>query len=103
MSEANTTTDHDEIRRWVEERKGRPTVVEGTEGKDGEGILRIDFREPDDKLEEIPWGRVLQDVRRPQARLPPPGQDEGRQAEPVQQVRQAGRLIVSLSLGRGPG
>ncbi len=55
MSEANTTTDHDEIRRWVEERQGRPTVVDGTEGKDGEGILRIDFREPDDKLDEIPW------------------------------------------------
>ncbi len=55
MSEAKTTTDHKEIRRWIEQRKGRPTVVQGTEGKDGEGILRVDFREPDDKLEEITW------------------------------------------------
>jgi hypothetical protein len=55
MSEAKTTTDHDEIRHWIETRNGRPTVVQGTEGKDGEGILRVDFREPDDKLEPISW------------------------------------------------
>ncbi len=55
MSSASTTTDHDEIKQWIEARQGRPTVVEGTEGKDGEGILRIDFLEPDEKLHEIPW------------------------------------------------
>ena len=55
MSSATTTTDHDEIRAWVEKRGGRPTVVRGTEGEDGEGILRIDFREPDEKLEAIDW------------------------------------------------
>src|SRR5918998_447825 len=55
MSSGKTTTDHDEIRKWVEKRGGTPTVVKGTEGKDGEGILRIDFAEPDEKLEEIPW------------------------------------------------
>jgi len=55
MSEARTTTDHKEIQRWIEERQGRPSVVTATEGKDGEGILRVDFQEKDDKLEEIPW------------------------------------------------
>ncbi len=55
MSQAKTTTDHKEIRTWIESRKGRPTVVEGTEGKDGEGILRVDFREPDDALQPIGW------------------------------------------------
>jgi len=55
MSQANTTTNHDEIKRWIEERKGRPTVVEGTEGRDGEGLLRVEFRDPDDKLEPISW------------------------------------------------
>lgn len=34
---------------------GRPTKVRGTEGDDGEGILRIDFAEPDDKLEPVKW------------------------------------------------
>ena len=41
--ESKTTTDHDEIRRWVEERGGRPARVTDT-GSDGDpGILRIDF------------------------------------------------------------
>lgn len=55
MAEAKTTTDHNEIRKWVEARGGRPTVVKGTEGRDGEGLLRIDFAEPDDKLQPIEW------------------------------------------------
>jgi hypothetical protein len=54
MSTSDTTTDHDTIRKWVERRNGRPAVVKGTEGKDGEGILRIDFRHAD-KLEDIDW------------------------------------------------
>jgi hypothetical protein len=52
MAEATTTTNHDEIRRWVEERDGRPAVVR-TGGKGG--ILRIDFGEPEDSLEPIEW------------------------------------------------
>lgn len=55
MASANTTTDHEFIRKWVESRDGRPSKVRGTEGDDGEGILRIDFREPDEKLQEISW------------------------------------------------
>jgi hypothetical protein len=60
MSSAQVTTDHDFIRKWCEERGGRPTKVRGTEGKDGEGILRIDFAEPDDKLEQIPWDEFFE-------------------------------------------
>lgn len=55
MSSATTTTNHDEIRKWIEERDGRPAKVKGTESRDGEGILRVDFRDPDDKLEPISW------------------------------------------------
>lgn len=56
MSASDTTTDHDTIRKWVEDRGGRPTVVKATEdnGKGG-GLLRIDFREKDDALDEIEW------------------------------------------------
>ena len=53
MSQAKTTTDYDEIRRWAEERKGRPSVVRT--GKGQGGILRFDFGEKDEKLEEISW------------------------------------------------
>lgn len=55
MSSAEPITDHDEIRKWVEKNKGRPAAVKGTgKGKDP-GILRIDFQEPDEGLEEIEW------------------------------------------------
>lgn len=52
MTQARTTTDHEEIRNWAEERGGRPAIVR-TKGEGG--ILRIDFQEPDENLEEISW------------------------------------------------
>jgi hypothetical protein len=59
MAEAKTTTDHDEIRRWVEQRGGRPARVIETGEDDDPGILRINFNEPggddDVGLEEISW------------------------------------------------
>lgn len=55
MSDSGKTRDHAAIRKWVEARDGRPTRVKGTEDDSGEGILRIDFAEPDEKLEEISW------------------------------------------------
>jgi hypothetical protein len=51
---AKTTTDHEEIRRWVEQRGGRPARVKGTGGEDA-GLLRIDFGEDDESLETIDW------------------------------------------------
>jgi hypothetical protein len=56
-AQAKTTTDHDEIRRWVEERGGRPARVRGTGDGDDTGLLRIDFPggAGDDSLEPIPW------------------------------------------------
>jgi len=52
MSEATTTTNHDEIRNWVQTRRGRPSRVKGA--RDG-GLLRIDFGDPEERLEEISW------------------------------------------------
>ena len=56
-SKTNTTTDHDEIRRWVEEHGGKPASVRGTESGDGAGVLRIDFPggAGTDELEHISW------------------------------------------------
>ena len=50
-SEAKVTTDHDEIREWVEERGGHPSQVKGTE------LLRIDYPgySGEERLEEISW------------------------------------------------
>lgn len=52
MSESKQTTDKKTIQSWVEARGGRPSKVKGS--KEG-GILRIDFGEPEDNLEEIDW------------------------------------------------
>jgi hypothetical protein len=56
-AESRVTTDHEEIRRWVEERGGRPARVKGTEDKRGSGVLRIDYPgfSGEDTLEPITW------------------------------------------------
>ena len=55
MSSSTTTTDHSVIRKWIEARQGAPSVVRGTEGRDGEGIIRVECDRAQDKLEEISW------------------------------------------------
>jgi hypothetical protein len=54
---AQTTTDHQTIRRWVDERGGRPARVKGTEGRNDPGLLRVDYPgfSGEDSLEEISW------------------------------------------------
>ncbi|KAF0675020.1 hypothetical protein [Profundibacterium mesophilum] len=52
MSETQSTRDHETIRAWAEERDGRPAKIE-TSGEGG--ILRIDFRDPDDRMTVIEW------------------------------------------------
>ena len=55
--QSKTTTDHETIRKWAEERGGRPSAVKRTGGKDDPGIIRIDFPgySGEDSLEEISW------------------------------------------------
>ena len=55
MAESKTTTNHDEICRWAEARGGHPAAVRDTGDGGDPGILRIDFGEPEESLEEIPW------------------------------------------------
>lgn len=59
--ESNTTTDHEEIRNWVEQRGGHPAIVKGTE-KGGSALLRIDYPgfSGEDKLEEITWDEFFE-------------------------------------------
>jgi hypothetical protein len=53
---AQMTTDHDEIRRWAEERGGKPACVRGTENDDS-CLLRIDFPggAGEESLAEMDW------------------------------------------------
>lgn len=55
--QSNITTDHDQIRHWVESRGGHPSAVRATSSEDDVGLLRIDFEQngPEENLEEISW------------------------------------------------
>jgi hypothetical protein len=56
-SDTRKTTDHEEIRRWVEAHGGKPARVRGTGNGDDPGVLRIDFPggTGEDELEHISW------------------------------------------------
>jgi hypothetical protein len=59
--------DHDEIRRWAEERGAVPARVKGTGGSNDVGILRLHFPEysqDDEKLEEISWDEFFDEFDR---------------------------------------
>ena len=54
---SRTSSDHDEIRRWAEERGAHPACVRGTGKKGGVGMIRLDFPgyTGEDKLQPISW------------------------------------------------
>jgi hypothetical protein len=56
-TEAKVTTDHEEIKEWVEERGGHPARVKGTDKGEGGGLLRIDYPgfRGEETLEPITW------------------------------------------------
>jgi hypothetical protein len=57
MGSAKRTTDHEEIKHWVEERGGQPACVKGRGGEEDPGILRIDFPgfSGEETLAHISW------------------------------------------------
>src|SRR5256885_9731967 len=60
-SSSNVAVNHDEIRRWVEERGGRPACVKATEKVDS-CLLRIDYPgfSGEDSLEPIEWDEFFE-------------------------------------------
>jgi len=56
-AEAKTTTNHAEIKRWVEERGGNPARVKSTSSSRSSGVLRIDYPgfSGEETLEPITW------------------------------------------------
>ncbi|HVX91817.1 MAG TPA: hypothetical protein VG985_01200, partial [Xanthobacteraceae bacterium] len=55
MAEGNVTTDHEKIRKWAEERGGKPATVKRTQSDGEPGVLRLDFEPRDAALEPIDW------------------------------------------------
>jgi len=60
--ETKQTTDHQEIRTWVEQRGGRPATVGDTKKGGDAGLLRIDFPgySGDQELQEITWDEFFE-------------------------------------------
>lgn len=59
--DSKTTTDHNEIKKWVEKRDGKPALVKGTgdTGKGG-GLLRINFPGgAEESLENMEWDKFF--------------------------------------------
>jgi hypothetical protein len=61
-STSKLTTDHDQIRKWVESRGGKPACVKGTGSKKDTGTLRLDFPgySGEGKLQEISWDEFFE-------------------------------------------
>jgi hypothetical protein len=61
---ANTTTDHNQIRRWAERHGGKPAAVKSTHRGGDPGILRLMFpkapHSEHDALEEISWDEFFE-------------------------------------------
>ena len=65
---AETTTDHDTIRKWADSHGGKPAAVDSTHSEDDVGIVRIMF--PDatqsehDNLVEISWEEFFREFEK---------------------------------------
>jgi hypothetical protein len=57
MSEAKVTTNHEQIKKWVEKRGGHPARVKKTNKGESAGVLRIDYPgySGAETLETITW------------------------------------------------
>lgn len=62
MADAKSTTDHEVIKKWAEDRGGKPAAVKGTGKGDDAGILRIDFPgyKGDEMLQQISWEQFFE-------------------------------------------
>jgi hypothetical protein len=59
---SKTTQDHEEIRRWAEERRAQPACVKGTGDEGDTGLLRLDFPgySGEQSLQHISWEEWFQ-------------------------------------------
>jgi len=88
---SKTTTDHEEIRRWAEERNEHPATVKRTAKGGGAGILRIDFPgySGEESLKEISWDKFFEKLERLESRVHLPGQNGEWPNQPLRQIRQS--------------
>ena len=61
MSEAKTTRDHDQIRRWAEERGGKPSADADIHRPGDPDILQLEFDPKDRKPDVLTWGEFFEE------------------------------------------
>lgn len=65
---AETTTDHDTIRKWADKHDGKPAAVKSTHKGDDVGIVRIMFpkapHSEHDALVEITWDDFFEEFEK---------------------------------------
>jgi hypothetical protein len=65
---AETTTDHNTIRKWAESKGGKPAAVDRTHSKGDVGIIRIMFpknpQSEHDALVEISWDEFFREFEK---------------------------------------
>ncbi len=63
--DSTTTTDHAQIKKWVEARGGKPASVKGTRNKNDSGMIRIEFPNAphanDADLQPMSWDEWFKD------------------------------------------
>lgn len=62
-SQSKTTTDHETIRRWAEQRGAVPSTVRRTRGQKNIGVIRLDFPgfSGEGALEPITWDQFFEE------------------------------------------
>lgn len=97
------TTNHDEIRRWVEARGGCPATVKRTRANGAAGILRIDYPGYSGRqsLEPIGWDEFFDKFD--QMKLAFLYQDETAAGEPSRFSKLIARDAENTRTRRGPG
>ena len=59
--QTKVTSNHDEIRRWVEERGGHPATVPGmSEAEGAAGLLCFKFGDESEELEPVSWDEFFE-------------------------------------------
>jgi hypothetical protein len=70
---AETTTDHQTIRKWAESKGGNPAAVDRTHKEGDVGIVRIMFpkaqQSEHESLVEISWGEFFEEFEKRQLAL----------------------------------
>lgn len=81
---SKTTSDHQFIRQWAEERGGHPARVKGAGGHEDAGMIRIDFPgySGEGSLEPISWEKFFEKFEEKQLAMVfedvPPGDEKAR-------------------------